>query len=248
MNVIDDLLARGRRSRNAALETVGGRERTYYDLITNAHKAANVFRYLGVRRGSTVAVDPMPRFHTILAFLGAAALGAAVRFDPTAGIEAGDRAVLINVTDEPRTDPKPGTNLVVFGGPPERPETTHWETELWSENPMMPPTSVDPDDTVMIHESTIINQGRLFELARSITNEYAVNAGTRVVLRTNFAERGAVAAGLVAPLSSGATTVLRDPYPPHEDRLRDSEAIGVVSEPNSHALETRRVVLSARTW
>jgi len=51
MDVVGDLLARDRRSRDIALVTADGRERTYRDLITNAYKAANVLRYLGAREG-----------------------------------------------------------------------------------------------------------------------------------------------------------------------------------------------------
>jgi len=101
MDVVGDILARDRRSRDTALVTADGRERTYHDLITNAYKAANVLRYLGAREGSVVAVDPTPGLHTTLAFLGAARLGAAVRFDPETGIAAGDRVVLVAVDDEP---------------------------------------------------------------------------------------------------------------------------------------------------
>ena len=246
MDVVGDLLARDRRSRDVALVTADGRERTYHDLITNAYKAANVLRYLGVRHGATVAIDPTPRFHTTLAFLGAAALGAAVRFDPHAGIEAGDRAVLVAVADEPQTTPKPGTNLVAFGGPPQRPETTHWEQELWSENPGMPPTAVDPNDPLITDQSTAVSHGRLLELARFVVNNYAVDSETRIVLRTDFAEPGAIAAGVVAPLTLGATTVLTVPRTSvsHGETPTESGDVAVTPDQNSPAPEARRIALS----
>jgi len=249
MDVVGDLLARDRRSRDVALVTADGRERTYHDLITNAYKAANVLRYLGVRKGATVAVDPTPRLQPTLAFLGAAALGAVIRFDPDAGTTAGDRAVLIDVADEPRTDPKPGTNLVAFGGPPERPETTHWEQELWSENPGMPPSAVEPDDAVIRDRESAVSHGRLFDAARSVASDYAVDSETRIVLRTDFAEPGAVATGLIAPLLRGATAVLTSSSPrsAHGDESKTLGDIAVVSDPESAVPETRRVVLSTMT-
>jgi len=121
MDVVGDLLARDRRNRDVALVTASDSERTYHDLITNGYKAANVLRHLGAREGSTVAIDPEPEFHTVVAFLGAARLGAAVRFDPEAGVDAGDRVVLAPVETERAVDPGPGTSLAVFGGPPDRP-------------------------------------------------------------------------------------------------------------------------------
>ena len=215
MDVVGDLLARDRRSRDAALVTPDGRERTYRDLITNAYKAANVLRYLGAREGSTVAVEPAPGFHTTLAFLGAAGLGAPVRFDPAAGIERGDRVVLVDVADEPTTEPAPGTSLVAFGGPPERPETTHWEQELWSENPGMPPSGVGPDDPVVRATAGGASDGRgdvshraLLGAAAAVVDEHGLEPSDRVALRGGLGDPRALAAGVVAPLAAGATVVL----------------------------------------
>jgi hypothetical protein len=221
MDVVGDLLARDRRSRDIALVTPDGRERTYRALITNAYKAANVLRYLGAREGSTVAVEPTPGLHTTLGFLGAAGLGAPVRFDPAAGIERGDRVVLVRAADESTTEPAPGTSLAVFGGPPERPETTHWEQELWSENPGMPPSAVGPDDPVLrgaeggdVSRDAApdgtgdVSHRALLDAASSVVDEQGLGPGDRVVLRGGLAEPRALAAGVVAPLAVGATAVL----------------------------------------
>jgi len=215
MDVVGDLLARDRRSRDIALVTPDGRERTYRDLITNAYKAANVLRYLGAREGSTVAVEPAPGLHTTLAFLGAAGLGAPVRFDPAAGIGRGDRVVLVDVADESATEPAPGTSLAAFGGPPERPETTHWEQELWSENPGMPPSAVGPDDPVLraLGDGEPDGTGdvahrALLDAAAAVVDEHGLEPGDRVALRGGLADPRALAAGVVAPLAAGATAVL----------------------------------------
>ncbi|GAB3701205.1 acyl-CoA synthetase family protein [Halorubrum pallidum] len=209
MDIVGDLLARDRRSRDIALVTADGRERTYHDLITNAYKAANVLRYLGAREGSIVAVDPDLGLHTVLAFLGAARIGAPVRFDPEAGIAAGDRVVLVAVDDEPTIDPTPGTNLAAFGGPPDRPETTHWEQELWSENPATPPSAVAPDDPVLRDGDDRSRSHRaLLDAAASVVDRHDLTTASRVVLDGGLSDPRAVAAGVVAPLSVGATAVL----------------------------------------
>ena len=252
MDVVGDLLARDRRSRDVALVTADGRERTSHDLITNAYKAANVFRYLGVRQGATVAIDPTPRLHTTLALLGAAALGAVVRFDPIAGTEAGDRAVLIDVADEPQTDPMPGTNLVAFGGPPKRPETTHWEQELWSENPGMPPSSVDPDDAVICGGSDgDLSHRRLLDLARSVITSQRIGSGTRVVLRCDFTDPRSIAAGVIAPLAVGGIVVLPEQTATGSvDPTAHSRGdIAVTPTDRFEVPEPRRVALtSLSTW
>ena len=208
MDLVGDLLARDRRSRDAALVTPDGRERTYHDLITNGYKAANVLRYLGVRAGATVAVDPTPGFHATLAFLGAAAVGAPVRFDPETGIAAGDRVVLAPVATATTFDPAPGTNLAAFGGPPERPETTHWEQELWSENPGTPPSDVGPDDPAVVGADREYGHRELGSVAAAAVDAAEMTAETRVVLRRPFSDAPALAAGLIAPLSVGGTAVL----------------------------------------
>ncbi|MFD1569916.1 long-chain fatty acid--CoA ligase [Halorubrum laminariae] len=220
MDVVGDLLARDRRSRDIALVTVDGRERTYRDLITNAYKAANVLRYLGAREGSVVAVDPAPELHTVLAFLGAARLGAPVRFDPDAGVDAGDRVVLVSVDDEPTIEPAPGTNLVAFGGPPERPETTHWEQELWSENPATPPSEVAPEDAVICARrrgssdrapsDRDVSHRAILDAAAAVADRYDMTAASRVTFGGGLSNTRAVAAGLVAPLSVGATVALAE--------------------------------------
>jgi len=238
MAVVGELLGRDRRTRATALVTPNGSERTYHDLITNAYKAANVLRYLGAREGSTVSIDPQPGFHTTIAFLGAARLGTAVRFDPATGIDAGDRVVVANVADEAALDPAPGTNLTVFGGPPDRPETTHWETELWSENPGTPPSDVDPDDTVIRDRDGDVSHRTVLALATSLVRDYGIDEETRVVLRASFGEPHAIAAGIVAPLSRGATVVL--------DRScgRENGDIGVVRDSSRDVPEPQRIVLS----
>ena len=216
MDVVGDLLARERRSRNPALVTRNDSERSYRDVITNAYKAANVLRHLGVREGATVAVAPEPEFHTALAFLGAARLGARVRFDPGPGLRAGDRVVLTAVADEADADPSPGTNLAVFGGKPTRPETTHWEAQLWSENPGTPPSDVDPADAVLVCGDATVSHGDALDAARGVGETFGLDASSRVVVRTTFSDPGSVVAGLLAPLLCGGATVLAGSERPAE--------------------------------
>lgn len=249
MELVGDLLARDRRTRDTALVTADGRERSHHDLITNGYKAANVLRYLGVRAGATVAVDPTPGFHTTLAFLGAAAVGAPVRFDPNAGIEAGDRVVLAPVATAAALDPAPGTNLAAFGGSPERPETTHWEQELWSENPGTPPSDVDPDDAAIVGPARAFSHRELCSLVAAAVEACEMDEATRVVLRRPFSDSPAVAAGLVAPLSVGGTAVLAAPTgdgePADEPRGDVAVAPGDVEVPEPRRIDPASIASAA---
>ncbi|SNR51681.1 acyl-CoA synthetase family protein [Halorubrum vacuolatum] len=247
MNVVGDLLTRDRRSRAIALVTATGSERSYHDLITNAYKSANVLRYLGAREGSTVAIDPDPGIHSITAFLGAARLGARVRFDPAEGVAAGDRIVFVPVGDEERYHPDPGTNLVTYGGPPTRPETTHWEKELWSENPGTPPATVGADDPLFVmsaretdettsHEEREVSHATAIEAADRVVTAHDLTADSRVVLRTSLVHPGAVVAGVLAPLVAGGSVVLtaseRTKNGGEKDRQRRGD-LAVVADPEA---------------
>jgi hypothetical protein len=248
MDVVGDLLARDRRSRDLAILTPDGRERTYHDLLTNAYKAANVLRYLGAREGDTVAVHPDLGIHPTLAFLGAAGLGASVRFDSAAGLNAGDRVVVVPTAEESTADPAPGTNLAVFGGPPTRPETTHWEQELWSENPGMVPSSVEPADPVVRETDGVISHQRLLALADAATRTAAIDANTRVVVRAPITDYRALAAGVVAPLVTGGTVVLDSPPRAESDPIADDRARGDVAVVADEAVtppEPSRLVVDA---
>jgi acyl-coenzyme A synthetase/AMP-(fatty) acid ligase len=82
MEVLEDLVARDRRSEATALRVPAvGRSYDYRGFCTAAWKVGNLLRHLGVRHGSGVAIgdDPMPE--AVLTLYGAACLGAVVRFD-----------------------------------------------------------------------------------------------------------------------------------------------------------------------
>jgi len=235
MDTVGDLLARERRSDRPAL-VVGDRERSYHELITNAYKAGNALRYYGVGEGRTVAVTPVPALAPVLAFLGAAQLGAATRFDPAAGVDAGDRLVLVPAAEQAAYDHGPGTKLAVFGGVDERsssanrtqsdddvddPDTMNWEESIWSENPAFPPTDIDPETPLLVDDEGSVSHGAALAAAAEVADIHGIDADTRVVLRASLAEPGAVVAGLLAPLLVGGVAVLADPSAPAEESRGD---------------------------
>jgi len=113
--VLGDLLAREkRRSQPAVVFPAVDRKMSYRDFITTAYKSGNVLRYLGLGADATLAVDPALRPEPLLAFLGAAQLGATVTFDP----EADARVRLVPVDNESTYEASDG-RLAVFGGSPE---------------------------------------------------------------------------------------------------------------------------------
>ncbi|CQR49905.1 MULTISPECIES: AMP-binding protein [Haloferax] len=203
MDVIGDLMARDRRSDRLALRVDGpARTYTYHDLITTSYKAGNVLRYLGVRKGARVAVDPVSLPEPLLTFLGAAQLGAVSAFDPA--VEA--RATVVAVARESEFDDlPPGQKLAVFGGPPSSPATTHWEQEVWSENPAVHPEVVAPDDPALVADDREVTHGDLLDAARGVVADFDLEADDAVAVRSSLSRPGTVVAGVLAPLLAGGT-------------------------------------------
>ncbi|KAB1188378.1 MULTISPECIES: AMP-binding protein [Haloferax] len=216
MDVIGDLMARDRRSDQLALQVDGpGRTYTYYDLITTSYKAGNVLRYLGVGKGASVAIEPVALPEPILTFLGAAQLGAVTVFDPTADA----RAVLVDVARESEFDLPPGRKLAVYNGPPSSPSTTHWEKEVWSENPAVHPEIVDTDDVALVADGSEYTHGELLDAAREVVDEYGLGPDDTVAVRSSLSHPGTLAAGILAPLLAGGTIRVTDGDDPVEAAL-----------------------------
>lgn len=225
MDTVGDLLARDRRSDRPAL-VIGDRVRSYHELITNAYKAGNVLRYHGVGEGRSLAVAPVPELAPVLAFLGAAQLGAATRFDPAAGADAGDRLLLVPAGQQAAYDPPPGTKLAVFGGEPADAETMDWEESVWSENPAFPPTDIDPGTPLLLGEHDSVSHGAAVAAAAEVAELHGLGPDSRVVLRSSLADPGAVVAGLLAPLNVGGVAVLADPTAPATEPRGDIAVTG----------------------
>ena len=204
--VLGDLLAReNRRSQPAVVVPAVDREMSYHDFITTAYKSGNVLRYLGLGADATLAVDPTPQPEPLLAFLGAAQLGASTTFDPTADA----RVRLVPVDDEAEYESTEG-RLAVFGGAPEATATTHWEQEVWSENPAFPPTQVDPESTALVAGDERYSHRRLLKVAEGVVDDLSLEKGSRLAIRTPLSAPETIGGGLVAALLAGATAVFVD--------------------------------------
>ncbi|WP_224269054.1 acetyl-CoA synthetase [Haloprofundus salinisoli] len=208
MNVLGEIVARDRRTDRSAVHLpAADRTMSYHDFCTTAWKAGNVFRHLGLAGGRGVEIEPVGSPESLLAFFGASLLGSPVRFEVRGDDET--RLVVATVDRETSFDPSPGTKLVVYGGRPTRPETTHWETEVWSENPAIPPYDVAPSTPALVDDESYTH-AELLEFAEGVVDEYALTDASRVVVRSSLSHSGVVVAGVVAPLLAGATVVLAD--------------------------------------
>lgn len=200
--VVGDLLSRDTRRSQPAVEFPAvDRAMSYRDFITTAYKSGNVLRYLGLGTELRLAVDPTLAPEPLLAVFGAAQLGATTTFDPTA-----DARVRLVPVDDESAYTSAGGRLAVFGGSPEAASTTHWEQEVWSENPAFPPTQVDPESTVVVAGDDQYSHHRLLAMAQQVVAELGVEQGSRLAIRTSLS-RPETIAGAVAALLAGATAV-----------------------------------------
>lgn len=224
METLGELVARDRRSDAVAIRTdPADRSMSYHDCCTTAWKAGNFLRYLGVRAGDRVLIAADPAPEPVLALFGGALLGATVEFAEEP--DGGARVVLVPADREGTVDPSDGTRLLVYGGEPDSPRVAHWEGEVWSENPAFPPTEVDPDTPALSTGMASFTHRELLDAADGVVARHEMGAETTVAVRESLAHPGAVVAGVLAPLSTGATVV----FP---DRETDCDvSVGVGPEP-----------------
>ncbi len=216
-DVIGELVGRDRRSDRLALyDATADRTYSYFDLCNTAAKAGNVLRHVGVRPGDPVWIEPRPDPEPVVTCLGAVQLGAVVRFvgphDGNAGWLADEQpeAVVVHAAAESAASPDPGTSLVVYGGEPAGTAVTHWETEVWSENPAAPPAPVGTDNAALAAGSDSHTHRALLAAAETARERGPITDRTAVVVRASLAEPRAVAAGVLAPLAAGGAVTLPD--------------------------------------
>lgn len=218
MDTVADVLVEGR-GREAALMDAPDRAApySYGEFCANAWKAGNLLRHYGVRPDAGVAVligpkepeadDDPGRLGTaadpLVAVLGGASLGGTVDLTPTEPID--ERAVVMPSAWLDRFEVAPGCSRLAWGGPPEDPSVSQFERELWSENPIEPPGRVAPEDPLLRIDGETYSHGELLDTARSVADEWGLDADDTVVLDASLADPGTFAAGVVAPLVVGAT-------------------------------------------
>lgn len=188
------------------------------EAATTAWQMGNLFRHYGVRPGERVAVVPGPAQPTegdepgrlgnspvpILAVLGAMAAGGVVDLDPPGAVDA--TVLVAPAAWMDRYSTGPGTTQLAYGSESEEAGVAHLEREAWSENPTAPPSDVDAMADALAADRTYAH-GDLAATTRRIVAENDIMRGDRVAIATHLTG-GTLVAGVLAPLSVGATIVL----------------------------------------
>jgi len=224
--VIGDLVAPSRRSENLAYRVAGDRARSHsYDSVcATTWKTANLLRLYGIHEGSTVGVvdapkhpdfDPETQRHragetpipeVVFTFLGAALLGATVRFDPPRDLEAD--ALVGPAAWMDAYESGPTCTSIAYGGPPADPSTVHFETEVWSETPITPPETVEPDVSILATADHEYDHRTLLRAGEAFVDQETLTAEDSVAVAGPFSEPGTVVGGVLAPLLVGGTMVV----------------------------------------
>ena len=212
---------------------------SYREFATNCFRAGNLLGHYGVHPGATVTVAVGPKeapgdsgaedgetsdgetsddgtgddaigflgaAEPLLAILGGASVGATVDVTPAAPVES--RALVAPAWRSFETAPRCST--LAYGGPPEDPAVAHFEAELWSENPTAPPEHVDPEDPALRADGESYSHETLLAVTGDVVAEHGLDETSRVLLSASLTDPGALVAGVLAPLSVGATVVLPD--------------------------------------
>lgn len=214
---LKELVAAGREREGNAL-VVEGRPApySYHDLCTNVWKAGNLFTHYGIHADGTLGVvvgsksaefdaeDSFGSSEPLLAVLGGGLVGGLVDVSP---VEPVDSAVLVAPAHRDIESTR-GCTRLAYGGPPTDPDVSHFERDLWSENPIEPPESVAGDREFLQVDGDTWTQSAILSVARAVIETHGMADTTRVVLDAPLTEPGAFVAGVLAPLSVGATIVV----------------------------------------
>jgi len=203
------------------------------EVRTTAYRVGNYLRSRGVHEGSLVGVADDAEAKPVLAFLGASLLGAAVRFDPPREFDG--RLVVAPTETLSSFDLPPGGQRVGYGSRPSDPAAGHFEGAVWSENPSFPPASFAGDPVALSLRDRGDGRTQRDLLTDAESFAATLDPAEVVAVRAPFAEPGALAGGVLAPLAAGATVLLPG----------DSDAVGtvaVVDDDTATAAGERRVV------
>ncbi len=235
MDTLKAVVAAGRERDGAAIDAVGRTTPySYRELSTNAWKAGNLLGHYGVHPGATVGVAAGPKggvegshvnsADPILTVFGAMTRGANATLSPQSPVDF--RALVLPWQWYGRYETTPSCSVLAYGGPPDVPEVTHFETELWSENPMEPPEPVEPDTVALVDREESFTHSELLSASEQLLEEYGIDEETAVGLAVPLDSAGAFVAGVLTPLSVGATIILGaddEDLSPHADVIVQAE-------------------------
>ena len=140
--------------------------------------------------------------------LGGTLLGATVIVTPGTPVDAD---ILVRPAGPGWREAYPaqaGCAVLACGGPPESSSVEGFEAALWSGNPVAPPESVAPETPALRVDGG--TRSDLRATAAAAADRLGLDPSSRVLPAGDRRERGVLVAGVLAPLSVGATVLVGD--------------------------------------
>lgn len=143
----------------------------------------------------------------VLAVLGGTLVGTRVTLTPETPVGADTVVRPAGAGWRERYPAQPGCAVLAYGGPPEPSSVEHFEAALWSENPVEPPESVGQETPAVGIGGETHSHGDLLDSAAAAVDRHSLDRESRVLLAGDLRDPGVLVAGVLAPLSVGATVV-----------------------------------------
>jgi len=214
---------------------------SYPEFAANSFRAGNLLGHYGVHPGSTVTVGVGPKENSggaagdglsgvpdaaepLLAILGGGSIGAVVDVTPDPPIDS--RALVGPAWWDCEITPR--CSQLAYGGPPTEATVAHFEAELWSENAVRPPETVDAAAQALRADGETYTHEELVSTATALIGEYGLDESSRVALSVPLTGPGAIVAGVLAPIAAGATILLpgtQTTGEPGEERASRDEGV-----------------------
>ena len=152
--------------------------------------------------GTIDSADPL------LAILGTTLVGACADLTPETPVGARTLVVPAGAHWQERYPATPRCSVLAYGGPPDDPGVVQFESALWSQNPTAPPERVDAETLAVRAHGETYTHGTLMAGAETVVETYGLDATSRVAVEHDWRSVETLLAGLLAPLSVGATLIL----------------------------------------
>jgi hypothetical protein len=250
---VGDIVAAGRQREGRVLDIESkAAPYTYRDLCTNVWKAGNLFTHYGVHVEGDLAVAIGPKAtdsgrdeagyldssEPLLAVLGGTLVGGAVDLSLTEPVE---ESVLVAPAHW-AIDVAPGCTHLAYGGPPTDPNISHFERNVWSENPIEPPESVDPGETALqAGDGEAWTHADVLGVADRAITETDIGPESQIRLLGRLTDPSAVVAGIVVPMAAGATIVVSEER--HSQETGAEETLVVTGDGSADREITRNAVM-----
>lgn len=205
MNTLRNLVDRCADQKGVAIGTpeTGDQVYTYDRLAETTYSLARVLSDRDINEDSLVAIAPTGGPETVVGLLGAAIVGARVRFSGPAKAPVDALFAPADIID--RYQVPADAVRIGFGSRPENDQTLYFGRTVWKADPNPPEAPVLPTTTALTDGEYAYSHRAMIRAARKAIDARDMDQEMTIVLRAPLTDPRAVAGGIVAPLIAGGT-------------------------------------------